>query len=224
MEHKTPYTVHREKIDGVTYYSFQNGGYYLEASNTSSNYLTRTETLSDNCRYTISISSGEVTMTNKGNSSRPEFRWNSGSSWFSQYQSGSSLDKAVIYAVTTYSEEAVADSFAENWLHMSDYTSSQGWCADEEHAYYSKLKPVWAAMDEYEKAALSSEAYARLTAWAAANGDTFDSDMNLVAAARISILGITVQNSNAVAIIVIVSMISVTAIGGYFFLRKRKEN
>lgn len=31
-------------------------------------------------------------------------------------------------------------------------------------------------------------------------------------------------NSNTVAIIVIVSMISVTAVGGYFFLRKRKEN
>ena len=39
----------------------------------------------------------------------------------------------------------------------------------------------------------------------------------------ISIFGIT-QNTNTVAIIVIISMVSVTAIGGYFFLRKRKEN
>ena len=38
----------------------------------------------------------------------------------------------------------------------------------------------------------------------------------------ISAFGI-VQNSNTIAIIVIVSMISVTAIGGYFFIRKRKE-
>ena len=36
-----------------------------------------------------------------------------------------------------------------------------------------------------------------------------------------SILG---ENTNTVAIIVIISMVSVTAIGGYFFLRKRKEN
>ena len=32
------------------------------------------------------------------------------------------------------------------------------------------------------------------------------------------------ENTNTVAIIVIISMVSVTAIGGYFFLRKRKEN
>ena len=31
-------------------------------------------------------------------------------------------------------------------------------------------------------------------------------------------------NTNTVAIIVIISMVSVTAIGGYFFLKKRKEN
>lgn len=224
LEHKTPYTVHREQIDGVTYYSFQNGGYYLEASNTSNNYLTRTETLSDNCRYTISISSGEVTMTNKGNSSRPEFRWNSGSSWFSQYQSSSSLDKAIIYAVITYSEETVAGSFEENWLHMSDYNQNLGWCADEEHAYYSKLKPVWAAMGEYEKSAISAEAEARLIAWAAANGDTLDSNMDLVSAGRVSILESAIKSTNAVAIVVIVSVVSVSAIGGYFFLRKKREN
>ena len=40
------------------------------------------------------------------------------------------------------------------------------------------------------------------------------------------ILGKTLlgENTNTVAIIVIISMVSVTAIGGYFFLRKRKEN
>ena len=32
------------------------------------------------------------------------------------------------------------------------------------------------------------------------------------------------ENTNTVAIIVIISMVSVTAIGGYFFLKKRKEN
>lgn len=225
LEHKTPYTVHREQISGVTYYSFQNDGYYLEASSTSSNYLTRTDTLSDNCRYIISISSGEVTMTNKGNSSRPEFRWNSGSSWFSQYQTSSTLDKAVIYAITSYSEQAVADSFAENWLHMSDYNSNLGWCADEEHAYYANLKPVWAAMGEYEKAALSAAAQARLEAWAAANGEHLDSDMNLVANTKINPIALTngSSDSNAIIIVVITAVISLSAIGGYFFLRKRRE-
>ncbi len=41
--------------------------------------------------------------------------------------------------------------------------------------------------------------------------------------ATISPLSIVGSNGNTVAIIVVISMISVTAIGGYFFLRKRKE-
>lgn len=43
-------------------------------------------------------------------------------------------------------------------------------------------------------------------------------------ASRITVLNIINGNSNTIAIIVIVSMISVTAIGGYFFLRRRKED
>lgn len=39
-----------------------------------------------------------------------------------------------------------------------------------------------------------------------------------------NIVPFDISNSNVTAIIIIVSMISVTAIGGYFFLRKRKEN
>lgn len=217
LEHSAAYTVHREKIDGVIYYSFQNGGYYLEASNTSNNYLTRTDTLSDNCRYTISISSGEVTMTNKGNSSRPEFRWNSGSSWFSQYQSGSSLDKAVIYAITSYSEEAVADAFVEQYLHMDESVSGQ--C----NTYYPILKPVWSAMASLEKAAVTGAAYERLQAWAAAHGEMLDNDLNLVSNARTTLLLNIVSASNTYAIIIVVSLFSLTAIGGYFFIRKRKE-
>ena len=46
---------------------------------------------------------------------------------------------------------------------------------------------------------------------------------SFAAAARIAPLSFVSGNGNTVAIIVIISMISVTAIGGYFFLRKRKE-
>ena len=218
LEHSAAYTVHREMIDGVIYYSFQNGGYYLEASNTSNNYLTRTDTLSDNCRYTISISSGEVTMTNKGNSSRPEFRWNSGSSWFSQYQSSSTLDKAVIYAITSYSEEAVADAFVEQYLHMDESVSGQ--C----NTYYPILKPVWAAMGGLEKAALSGAPYERLQAWAAAHGEHLDSDMNLASNIMFNPLQTSVKNSSTTIAIIAISAVSLAAIGGYFLFRKKKEN
>ena len=44
------------------------------------------------------------------------------------------------------------------------------------------------------------------------------------ASPRVSSLSILNNNTNTVAIIVIISMVSVTAIGGYFFLRRHKEN
>ncbi len=53
----------------------------------------------------------------------------------------------------------------------------------------------------------------------------FMSDVRPVSASsRITSLSFVNGNGNTVAIIVIISMISVTAIGGYFFLRKRKED
>ena len=53
----------------------------------------------------------------------------------------------------------------------------------------------------------------------------FMSDLVSVSAPQGSpLVNIIGKNTNTVAIIVIISMVSVTAIGGYFFLRKRKEN
>lgn len=39
-----------------------------------------------------------------------------------------------------------------------------------------------------------------------------------------TVLNTIMQDSNTVAIIVIISVVSVSAVGGYFFIRKRKEN
>ena len=60
------------------------------------------------------------------------------------------------------------------------------------------------------------------------NLDDFLADVDrppVTKSANISLLTLLNNvNANNVAIIVIISMVSVTAIGGYFFLRKRKEN
>ncbi len=43
-------------------------------------------------------------------------------------------------------------------------------------------------------------------------------------ASRITVLNIINGNTNTIAVIVIISLVSVTAVGGYFFLRKREED
>lgn len=120
------------------------------------------------------------------------------------------------------------ETFIDTYLHMDDYTASQGWCADEEHHYYSTAKAAYNSLNTHQKSlfvgnsAYTSE-YARLRAWAAANGESFNAQNTLAASSRIAPLSIINGSGNTVAIIVIVSMISVTAIGGYFFLRSKKE-
>ena len=53
----------------------------------------------------------------------------------------------------------------------------------------------------------------------------FMSDLVTLGAPKVSpLVNIIGENSNTVAIIVIITMVSMTAIGSYFFLRKRKEN
>ncbi len=52
----------------------------------------------------------------------------------------------------------------------------------------------------------------------------FMSDLITLSSPKVSpLLNVIGKNTNTIAIIVIISMVSVTAIGGYFFLRKRKE-
>lgn len=63
----------------------------------------------------------------------------------------------------------------------------------------------------------------RLSAWAKANGDTFDPSTATFSSARITpILSVTGDN-NAMTIVVIISILSITAIGGYFFFRKNRN-
>ena len=68
-------------------------------------------------------------------------------------------------------------------------------------------------------------AYQRLAAWAAANGDTFDANHNLVARASNNIIGVIGNNGSnaAITLIVVVAFMLLTA-GGVFYICRRKQN
>lgn len=63
----------------------------------------------------------------------------------------------------------------------------------------------------------------RLSAWAKANGDTFDPITATFSSARITPILSVAGDNNAMTIVVIISILSVTAIGGYFFFRKNRN-
>ena len=71
-----------------------------------------------------------------------------------------------------------------------------------------------------------STARTRLEAWATHEGKTLSySDGTFVASSKaISPFVETIKKDASITVVIIASMIGLTAIGGYFFLRHRKEN
>lgn len=225
------FTLSREKLDdGVTYYTFYDADnkYYLSDCGARKNNLKKSTTKvdeSNNCVYfTIEISSsGEFTIKSKTNTAKPLLEFNSQSSIFSCYESGQ--QSPVLYAKTVYSETSVAAQFEKDKLHMEDYKDNLGWCKDEEHHYYKDAKAVFNAMSEDEKLSISDAGLARLEAWATANGEKLDSNMNLVSLSKANLIKSLTKNSSSIVFLTLISLISITFISyAYIAHKKQKQN
>lgn len=132
---------------------------------------------------------------------------------------------------STMSTQNKADTFLYRELHLRDISTSdntEGTACKGNSGYYAIAKAAFTAesfVDAKSTVLGNADAVARLTAWAAANGETFDSSNGTFTQVSARILPTIIDGNNrsAVSIIVIISMVSLTAIGGYFFLKKRKE-
>ena len=129
-----------------------------------------------------------------------------------------------------------AHDWALQTMHLRDIpttnNSDTGACRGSS-GYYSKAKTAYQNFNTAVKTKINSlseasNAKARFSAWALANGETatFNGTTLTISNARTSLLPTTtnLENTNMVAIIVIISLVSVTAISGFFFISKRKEN
>ena len=159
--------------------------------------------------------------------------------------------RAYVESVTIYSTQKNSqigktsdclglETFIDNYLHWTDYhndhitgdTTGDGSCT----GYYygdnnNGAKAAFNALNANQRYLFSHNSayaaeWARLSAWAAANGESLGTDGDdenvLKAASHIGLFSIT-NTSDSAMIIVIISLVGLTAIGGYFFIRKRKE-
>lgn len=219
------YTVIRVNIDGTIYYAFalyeEEDVYYLKDNGTSGNYLAKTDDRSDDAIYwTISAgaNSGQWTITKRSNEHRPYLQIND--PLMACYNN--TQTDPYLYAVTSYDAGAVAEAFEENRMHMTDYTTEEGWCKDSEHDYYGQAKAVWNAMDTTERGAVSANAKARLAAWAAANGQTYNKDNSAISAAnRFAPLGVNTSDNKSVLWLLVALGAGTAALGGFAFMAKR---
>jgi len=119
------------------------------------------------------------------------------------------------------------ETFINNYMHM-DYTENLGYCSDSTHHYYATAKAAFNGLNDHQRKLFTANSaylveWTRLSTWASKNGDTLNSSNQLEIAVKPANIIASSFNSDIVIILVIGTLISFGVIGGYFLLRKRRE-
>ena len=145
--------------------------------------------------------------------------------------------RAYVQSITVYtmtlqdighSEDCVGlESFITNYMHM-DYVDNLGYCKDSEHHYYATAKAAFNSLNEHQRSLFTgnsaySQEYARLSAWASANGESFNSS-NLLGVRVVPLIANTSSIINNSIVIVMISVTISSCLIAYFIFRKRKNN
>lgn len=112
--------------------------------------------------------------------------------------------------------------FCENYLYMSSYNSSLGYCNDNEHHYYQTAKEIYEQFDNYQKKYLEvacQDAFIRFQTWATMNGET----INSIASQAKKNLN-TTENIRYVIVVIPAAIISLTGIFLYAYQRKVRRH
>ena len=136
-----------------------------------------------------------------------------------------------------YTDDEMVSNFVRDYMHMSydeggvhGSTGGDGSCKSQ--GWYTTAKTNYNKLFDPQKSLFNTQskydaAKQRLIDWAVANDEVFNPSAYTFTAnsgAKLLFTIVGTENSNTIAIIVIISMVSVTAIGGYFFIKRRKVN
>ena len=219
---------------------------YLAAASSGSNYLKTSDTINGESSF---ILNSDGTVVAQGTYTRNYMRYNntSTSNLFACYAStGTTGDLVTFYKKSGGEATVTATSGLLDVLDAAmtydDGTYTLNLCDASGSTFNSS---AWTSLGNNFTSSIKSSnqlAYARSSETGneveqflacydyvvGKYGESYDflgriASGKIAASSRIAPLSIINGNGNAVAIIVIISMISVTAIGGYFFIRKRKE-
>ncbi len=199
-------------------------GYYI-GNTSNSNALSA----SDSTAYTntVTYNSGNVDIVSSGGA---YLRFNSGDSRFRYYKSSTYTgQKAIQLYKLVYEEASVTDQVQEwvdTYLYMDTYTENLGYCADEEHAYYSTAKAALLALgsdciSEFQSNSTFDSARERYEAWALANND---STPYASSGASTSLIKANSTTYNICLVILIGSLTGIAIIGVFSLKKVRKHD
>ena len=120
-----------------------------------------------------------------------------------------------------------AAKFIDNYMHFNDVSTETGGTTANCASYYSAAKTAYNALSSnaVRKEVLGvTDVQARLSNWATANHDSLDTSSGAPLAAINIPSIINVENNGLpLTIVMAVLLISGAAVGGFFFVRRRKE-
>ena len=203
-------------------------GHPTGSANTRYDLALRIEVITDQARYYLAISVPNQLLVDLSMVGNPTFALRDGSAWLSIVDDQS---KVVRYNAQTNADFAAVTAFANNSLHMADYNESLGYCKDNEHHYYLTAKAAYNALTDSQKAMFRTwgefaAAKARYEKWAEFNGDAapYDGNDTIVSSNSINDLSRNVSRDYVMIAVTIASVLSISAVGVFFLLKKKKHN
>lgn len=226
-----------EMSDGTIVYYFMVDDGYLYASGTGNtsenkyNHLNTEEELDDNGRFVITFDNEThcATMEAQGTNENKYLRFNSSNSLFSCYPENNSVQDASIYAETqTISDTSKVDTFVIKYMKMNSISTSDNSSTANCESNWEAASAAYAQLSASQKEMFVTQskyanAVARLSNWASANGQTLNTTTGVMSGAVVTPFNV-VANDAAITTIIVISLLSFTTIGGYFLLRKKKED
>lgn len=189
--------------------------------------------LADATPWTISFTDGEMSIL--GDSRYLEYNHSSPRVGCYTNHGTSAYPSPILYRLSGSSLKDDLNIFKNDSLKMNSYdvggkhgsTDGEGYCT----SYYLPAKAAFnnlsaAEQQLFKTSSEYSAAKQRYEDWATANHDgaPYDGNDDIQTQLSAKILSNIISNSsNTYAIIIVVSLVSLTAIGAYFFIRKRKE-
>ena len=120
------------------------------------------------------------------------------------------------------------EEFIDTYMHM-DYVDNLGYCKDNEHHYYSTAKAAFNQLNDHQRKLFTgnvaySNEWARLQAWAIANGETLNSNNQLVKNNTISLLTNIDEVFSGGGLIVVACVVSLSSVLILYLSKKRKKD
>lgn len=119
------------------------------------------------------------------------------------------------------------ESFIDTYMHM-EYVENLGYCKDDTHHYYSTAKEAFNSLNTHQRSLFTTNSaylteWTRLSTWASKNGESLNGSNQLAKTNTVTIVDTINSGSSTIVLIAVSVIAAASAIGGYFYLKRRKE-